>query len=295
MRAPTQTGDWHLFSPESLAAGGAAGDGNWPLNGENGGRRFSTSAFVWEAHSAPASVVGGVYPRMYADWAALAAGVAVVGRQLAANDTSTPLGSAGARGVVSTRVTDPLVRQLCAARRANSSSPGARDDWGDTRCDFYQDVTWGAPESGHAFLAFAKGLLGLRVLASGHVGLMGSVSPAPVSGAFLPWVFSARAPSGWPPDAQAVVVVGLAAAGGTVDLACDVPGGVVAECSVELASPGSAAQRLRAGGAAGGGALWDAAMGGGAPGAPGKGASARLGRLYRPIDLARAQYSSRSI
>lgn len=256
-RSASQTGDWHLFPPASLAAGGAPGYGNWPANSENGGRFFSTSAFVWEAHAAPGGAVPGVYPRMYHDWALLAGGVGAVGERLAANDTSTPLAQGLAPGFLARPVTDPLVRALCLARRANMSIGHTRDDWGQLLCDYYQELGFALPESGQAFLAFAKGLLGLRVLASGHVRLMGRVSPAPVNATFAPWVFSAPAPDGWPPDAQAVAVVGLAVGGQAVDLACDAVGGVVAACTVERADPDSAARRLGAvgGGGGGGGSL----------------------------------------
>jgi hypothetical protein len=226
-RSENETGDWHFFDPASVADGGSTGYGNFPTNAENGGKFFTTSAMVWEAHSSPGgAAAAGPYPAIYADWKRLLGGVSAAGKQLAARDTSTPL-LPGDRGFLSTPVADPLVTYLCVKVRQQFHFKNVTDLWGEQLCDFYQDLGWGTPENGVAFYSFAKGLLGLRPCANGTVALLGAQSPR-VSGGMAPWTLDGvPLPPGWPAEVEGVEVRALLVNGASVDVKCAVSAGSV--------------------------------------------------------------------
>ena len=187
VRSERNTGDWHMFAPGSVAAGGSRGYGQWAAQGENGGRFFTTAAFVWDALSSPYSGGGNAsqpppprpYPAMAAEWSRLVEGLTAIGSALGGSgapiDPSVPL-APGDAGMLSAPVADPLVFQLCAAVRAKFNFPNVTDAWGQRLCNYYQDLGWGTPENGVALFSFLKGLTGLHVRA---VSVPLSLNPPP--------------------------------------------------------------------------------------------------------------------
>ena len=99
----------------------STGYGNWPTNGENGGRYFSTASFIWEAHGTPGSHMGWApWPGIYVGWRRMVQNLQSIGEQISMQNYSVPLLSAD-RDWLSTPVTDPLVTGLCAKVHARST------------------------------------------------------------------------------------------------------------------------------------------------------------------------------
>jgi hypothetical protein len=219
-----ETGDWHLFSPAWLAAGGARGYGGYGAQAENGGRFFSTTALVWDAQ--------GPYAGLLGDWARLVRSVTAVGEQLAAaTGAAAPLLGNDPR-FLSTPVADALVAQLCARVRTPPNFPNVSDAWGQHFCDFYQDLPWALPENGAALAAAARAFAGLRVRAGGWLEVNGAARA--VAQGMAPWAADAPLPEGWPADAARVEVVGVAVGELPVNVSCAAGGGSL-NCTVALA------------------------------------------------------------
>jgi hypothetical protein len=239
VRSSQETGDWHMFSPASIAAGQAAGYGQWGAQAENGGRFFTTSAMVWEAaSSAQAGPAGssaaplyGPYSEMAAQWLRVVQALGSISEQLQAGDTSQPL-LASDRAFLAKPVQDALVLQLCEAVRQKAGFPNVTDAWGSRLCNYYQDVCWGTPESGILLFSFVRGMLGLHVAAGGSVGLLGAQSPPWAAGS-PSWQASSALPSGWPEEVQQLQVLGLAAGSLPLRVACSAGSGQLS-CSVEV-------------------------------------------------------------
>jgi hypothetical protein len=203
------TGDWHLFSPAWVEGGGALGYGQYGAQAENGGRFFSTTAFVFDA--------SGVYPGLLDDWLRAVRSLAAVGAQLEANDTSTPLLSTDPH-FLSTPVHDATVYTLCARVRAGAGYPNRTDAWGAPFCNFYEDLPFALPENGAFLVAAARAFVGLRVRLGGVVEVNGAAR-AVVPG-MVPWRADGALPEGWPGAAR-VEVVGVAVGAAAVNVTCD--------------------------------------------------------------------------
>jgi hypothetical protein len=218
-----ETGDWQMFAPSFIAGGGARGYGQFEGQAENGGRFFSTTAFVFEG--AP------LYPDLLADWLRAINDITAVGAQIEANDTSSPL-LAGDPTFLSTPVSDAVVFELCANVRKQDGFKNTTDAWGKFLCSYYQDLPFALPEHGVVLWSAAKAFVGLHVAATGALTVNGvSLSGAP------PWRADGALPAGWPADATRVEVFGVAAASasGAVNIVCDADqGAVTLNCSISL-------------------------------------------------------------
>jgi hypothetical protein len=172
IKSYNQTGDWHTFAPV-----GSDGYGNWGLQGENGGRFFTTSAMVWEASP-------GGYATMLTEWRRMVTALEGIGVQLAAGNYGTPLLS-NDTSFLSSPSTDTIVQYLCVKVRQEAGFPNKTDAWKAILCDYYQDLGFGTPENGVALFSFVKGLLQLNVLADGSLLVGGVAAPqCPTGGAF---------------------------------------------------------------------------------------------------------------
>jgi hypothetical protein len=110
-------GSHFSHSLQCTCAFNSTGYGNWPTNGENGGRYFSTASFVWEATGTPGGVEPWApWPGMYAGWKRMVTNLEAVGAQIAAGDVSVEL-LASDRPWLATPVVDPIVNGLCAKVR----------------------------------------------------------------------------------------------------------------------------------------------------------------------------------
>jgi hypothetical protein len=241
LRSVNNTGDWHMFAPAGVAAGGSRGYGQWAAQGENGGRFFTTGAFIWDALSSPWAGGGGggggaappgPYAGMADEWRRIVGALEAAGAALRAGAPGAP----GApllpadRGFLSAPVADPLVFELCASVRAQFHFPNVTDLWGQRLCDYYQDLGWATPENGVVLLSFFKGLLGLHVAADGALLLLGARSGSWAAGS-PPWRAAAAKPAGWP-DVRSLRIQGLAVRGVSLDVDCDAASPQVA-CTVQ--------------------------------------------------------------
>jgi hypothetical protein len=235
-----ETGDWHIYSPAFIAGGGPNGYGQFEAQAENGGRFFSTTAFVFEGGvGADGSAEGSIpapypYTALLDDWLRAVRDISAIGAQLQANDTSTPLLAADV-AFLSTPVRDAVVFELCAAVRAQFGFKNVTDLWGSYLCDYYQDLPFALPENGVFLVSAAKALLGLRVLAGGTLAVNGAARQ--VVPGMGPWRADGALPPGWPADAARVELFGVTVVGVavTVDCIADSAAGTLA-CGVALSA-----------------------------------------------------------
>ena len=146
-------GDWQIFNP---AAGASDGYGQFGYTEENGGIVLSTTALVFEA---------GVYPEMFADFAAIVDAVTRMVDQLdeGVAGVAEPL-LATKRGYLRIPIAAGSVPQeLCKAVRRLPDSRHPPDRWGERWCSYYKSVSWNLPGAGAFVYAFAKGLLQLEL------------------------------------------------------------------------------------------------------------------------------------
>lgn len=204
IHSANETGDWQLYNPEFVRATGINGYGQFEAQAENGGRFFSTTAFVWEG-------AGGPYTQLFADWSRLVASVDAVGAQIAANDTTTPLLPHDRAFLSSPTSSDAsgIVNLLCTAVREQFHFPNITDRWGERLCAYYQDVAWALPENGVALVSAAKALFGVHVRADGTLAVNGG-PPVHVTAATRPWNADGPLPAGWPTEIVRAQLVGLA-------------------------------------------------------------------------------------
>lgn len=232
---PAQRGDWHMFNASEMASGRAPGYGNYAAQAENGGRFFTTTAFVWEALNSPLAgdswAPPGADDVVAADFARLVGALDGVGAQLAAGDTSEPL-LARDRGFLSAPSADATVRALCEAARA--SFPNVTDAWGDRLCSYYQDLGWGTPENGVVFFSFVKALVGVHAAADGSLFVFGARSPPWTSGA-APWRTAAPRPAIWPRAVAALALRGMQVRGLELNVEC-AAGASEVTCDVTVAA-----------------------------------------------------------
>lgn len=192
VKSENETGDWHMYSPA-----GGNGYGEWPLQCEQGGRLFTTTAMVWEASAGP-------YAELYTDWKRLVDGLTGISNQLAAGDYAVPLSSADPT-FIAVPMTDPIVRDLCVKVRVQAGFPNVTDAWGQTYCDYYQEIGWSTPENGVPLYSVVKSLLGLRVWAGGDATVFGAQLPICTGDSAL-----ASLPAPWPAPIASVELRGLA-------------------------------------------------------------------------------------
>jgi hypothetical protein len=242
-----ETGDWHIYAPSFIAGGGPNGYGQFEAQAENGGRFFSTTAFVLEGGvGADGAAEGSVpapypYPALLDDWLRAVRDISAVGAQLLANNTATPLLAADA-AFLSTPVRDAVVFELCAAVRKQAGFKNVTDAWGAYLCDYYQDLPFALPENGVFLVSAAKALLGLRVLAGGVLAVNGAARQ--VAPGMPPWRADGALPAGWPADAARVEVLAVAAAGVAVDIDCSADAAAkTLSCGVALSAGGRARAR----------------------------------------------------
>ena len=145
-------GDWQIFAPNEPADGYGA----WGLTEENGGIVLSTTALVFEA---------GIYPEMFADFAAIVDAVAWMATQLGegAAGVAEPL-LATNRSYLRLPITaGSIPQEQCKAARKLPNSRAPPDRWHERWCDYYKSVSWNLPGAGAFVFAFAKGLLQLEL------------------------------------------------------------------------------------------------------------------------------------
>ena len=201
-----ENGDWHLYNPLFVAAGGARGFGQYTAQAENGGRFFSTTALVFEGG-------GGPFPGLLEGYARMVANLLSIGEALAEGNVSAPL-LAGDRGFLSTPTsldTTGIVNYLCAKVRAQFNFPNVTDAWGERLCAYYEDLPLGLPENGLVLWSAAKSFLGLRVAVNGSlaVGVVGG-APVAVQAGMLPWSATGKLPAAWPGGVLSVSAAGIA-------------------------------------------------------------------------------------
>ena len=205
-----ETGDWHMYNPALVAAGGPKGFGQYTAQVENGGRFLSTTALVFEGG-------GGPYAGLQADYTRLVRNLLSIGVALASGNTSVPL-LAEDRGFLSTPTSlDPTgaVNYLCAKVRAQFHFPNVTDAWGERLCAYYEDMPLGLPENGVVLWSAAKAYLGLKVWANGSVsvGVLSGAPPVAVQKGMPPWSATGTLPLQWPQGVLSVSLSGLAVGG----------------------------------------------------------------------------------
>ena len=221
VRSENETGDWHMFPFSSVESGLSSGYGQYGAQAENGGRFFTTTAMIFEAVSSPLSgwdsTSKGPYKQIARDFRRIIVSLDSIGRQLESGRVDSPLLNDD-RLFLASKVTDPLVFDLCTKVRKQFNFPNKTDAWGERLCDYYQDVCWATPESGAVVFAFVKGLVGVHVTASGTLSLLGFTSP-PWTPTSPPWNVSSN--NNWPHEFMGITVKGIAIRGISLQLTCD--------------------------------------------------------------------------
>ena len=212
IHSDSETGDWHIFSPSWIAGGGAHGYGQYGAQAENGGRFFSTTAFVFDGGA------GQPYAQLFDDWFRAVRSITAVGAQIESNDTSTPLLPADPL-FLSTPVNDTVIFTLCDRIRIQVGYPNITDRWGAHFCDFYEDLPWALPENGDFLVAAARAFVGLRVRVGGLLEVNGVETP--VSAGMAPWKADGGLPSEWPPTVAKVEVWNIVVDAALVNVTCD--------------------------------------------------------------------------
>jgi hypothetical protein len=177
---------------------------------------------IFEAVSSPLSgwdsTSRGPYKQIARDFRRIIVSLDSIGRQLESGRVDSPL-LADDRLFLASKVTDPLVFDLCTKVRKQFNFPNKTDAWGERLCDYYQDVCWATPESGSVVFAFIKGLVGVHVTASGTLHLLGFTSP-PWTPTSPPWNVSSSY-NNWPNELLGITVKGFAVRGLSLQLTCD--------------------------------------------------------------------------
>ena len=97
-------------------------------------------------------------------------------------------------------VDNSVVKTLCVNPR--ESWANKTDLWGDTVCDYYEEIEFGTPENGVFLFSFLKGLLGLNVNSNSSLILLGNAANCG-SNLLL------SLPTQWPQEVRSVGVNGL--------------------------------------------------------------------------------------
>lgn len=212
VHSESETGDWHLFSPSFIAGGGAHGYGQYGAQAENGGRFFSTTAFVFDGGG------GQPYAEFFDDWSRAVSSVTAVGRQIEGNDTSTPL-LPNDPNFLSTPVNDSIIFALCDRIRVQVGYPNVTDQWGARFCDVYEDLPWALPENGVFLVAAARAFVGLRVRVGASLEVNGVETV--VAAGMAPWKADAALPGGWPAAVARVEVWNVVVDAARANVTCD--------------------------------------------------------------------------
>jgi len=195
-----------MYNPDFVAAGGARGFGQYTTQAENGGRFFSTTAFVFDGMEGP-------FPELARDYQRIVENLLEIGATLSSENYSTPLLPRD-RGFLSTPTSldsSGIVNYLCAKVRAQFHFPNVTDAWGERLCAYYEDLPLGLPENGVALWSAAKAFLGLKVGVNGTltVGVVGG-EPVVVKAGMHPWRASGTLTEAWPVGVKSVVIRGVA-------------------------------------------------------------------------------------
>jgi hypothetical protein len=201
-----QSGDWQMFRSGD-------GYGNFGLHQQNGGSLISDTAFLFAV---------GSNGKLLRDWQGLvgfvsAARDAILKGEAVAKAGGLPIVPTTMHAYLRPRTTDDLVQTLCVAARSHDvrHNASATDWWGNTQCQYYNQVQWSLVSASASIHGFLVGLLDLEIpLQPAQLGPP-SVSIHGVSvalGAGLVAIPLPR-PTAWPASVARVKVSGMAVAG----------------------------------------------------------------------------------